>query len=151
MTLLHITLIHEHHPSSGFDTPVPVIQSIDGGVVLVVTANGHHEQLIRCQANVRHRVDSEPGFTRRSGKLPGIADRIGEIKAARFVDACCVVIVPRDDLADEMTNFVVIVNKHVPVDVVAWPFFIFEGGLREAGDNIDFTFEQLGHRLESSL
>lgn len=100
---------------------------------------------------VRHRVDGEPRFTRRSRKLPGIADRIGEIEAARFVDPCCIVFVPGDDLADEMTNLVVIVNKYVPVDVIPWPIFILEGGLRQAGDNIDFTFEQFRYRLESSL
>ena len=62
--LLHIQLIHEHDASSGLDAPVPVIQSIDGGIVLIVTADGHHEQLIRCQVQVRHWMDGEPGFPR---------------------------------------------------------------------------------------
>ncbi len=101
--------------------------------------------------NVRHRVDGEPRFTRGSGKLPGIADRIGEIESAGFVDPFCVVVVPGDDLADEMTNLIIIVNKFVPVDLVPWSFVVVEGGLREAGDNIDFTFEKLGHRRKSTL
>ena len=64
IAFLHIQLVHEHDPPSRFDATVPVIQSINGGVVLIVTPDGHHKQLIRCQVNVRHGMNGESCFPR---------------------------------------------------------------------------------------
>ena len=76
-TLFHVVLIHEDHTTSGFDTPVSIIQPIDGGVVLVVAANGHHEQLRKGHLDLWQRMDREVGFSRRRGKLTGISNRLG--------------------------------------------------------------------------
>ena len=78
-------LVHQHHAPLVVDSAVAIVQTVYGGVELVVRADGHHQELTRLKGEALDGVDIEVGLPRRGGELALVARGIGRMLGP-FVD-----------------------------------------------------------------
>ena len=55
----NVARVHHHYAALAVDAAIAIVQAVDGGVVLVVAAHGHHQEAPRSQLDVRDRVHGE--------------------------------------------------------------------------------------------
>ena len=72
-----VVFVHENDMTAAGDAAVAIGLAIDGGVELVVAADGHHQQLIAFEIPVWNRVDGEIGSTRLGGEFLLVAGGLG--------------------------------------------------------------------------
>ena len=75
----HVGRIHKNNPSLVINAPVTVVQAINGGVKLVVAANGRHQKFVGLEWDCFQRVGRKFRFFRVSSE-PFFAGRVGQIK-----------------------------------------------------------------------
>ena len=103
---------------------------MNGGVELIVRADGHHEEMSRCEVVTRERVHGEMRFARRRRER-SFARSVGQVEAARLADPRVVVLEAGNHLLDGGADVVVVLDDAVPVD----PAPLAEDGLGEARDD----------------
>jgi len=78
----NVIWIKKNHPASVANTAIPIVQSIDRRIELIVTAHRHHQEFSRLQINLRQRMNCEM-------RQPVFADRgaDGDVRGSvQYVD-----------------------------------------------------------------
>src|SRR5580704_16182918 len=81
-TLSDVFGIHEDDPTSVIDSTIPIVQSVDGGVELVVRSNRHQNIVANLHWKTVDRVDGKRCFAGLSGKLTFVPRWIWEVETA---------------------------------------------------------------------
>jgi hypothetical protein len=110
----HVLSMHKHDSTKIIDTAIAVVEIVDGGVVLVVTANGHHQQLPVFKLEIREWVDCKVGSPGRR-REPSLARAIGKGETSGLTDPIVVPLKSRDRRLDEVSNPIVVPRERGPV------------------------------------
>ena len=79
--LFHIITIHKDDPATVVDSAIPIIQSVDRGVELVMTANGRQHVLARLNRQWLDRINCEFRLSGLCSEFATISRRIWKIKS----------------------------------------------------------------------
>ncbi len=111
-----VVFVHENDMTATGDTAIPIGLAVDGGVELVMAADGHHQQLIAFEIPMWNRMDGENGSTRFGWKFLLIARRVREIETATLADPLIVILEAGHHLFDVVANAIVIGTQAEPID-----------------------------------
>lgn len=141
----HVPGVEEDDFAAHADATVAVVESVDGGVELVVAAEGLEDESAFGNLELVEGGGGEIGFG-----VGGVPDSffggVGEVEAAGLAGAVVVVFEPGDDGFDFIADVVVVVPEGLPVDIG----FACEGGFGEAGDDGGFAEKVFAGGGESS-
>ena len=62
ISLIHIITVHKEHATFIFNTPVTVVQTKDGSIELIMTANCHQQEFTFSRYCSFQRINAEMGF-----------------------------------------------------------------------------------------
>ena len=135
--------MNHHHPTFLANPAVAVVESIDGGVELVVAPQCHHDQ-----ASVRQ-PDRLHGRTReirpaRCGREFADARAVGQVESALVLHPLVVALKTRNDLLDGAPDVAVMAQVLAPRHRMVLP----EKRQPEQADNRRFTQQLIGNRLQ---
>src|SRR6185436_17627673 len=104
-----------HHSTSAVNSAIPVIQSINRRIELIVAANSHHQILPWAKIVFRQVMDRENRSP--TGCLKhALARPAGQMKPARLPNAKVVVVETRYDALDAISYTIVISYQTKPID-----------------------------------
>src|SRR5262249_16554102 len=126
--------IKKHDAPPVADPAISIVRGVDRRIKLVVTANCHHQKLIRLKIVLRQFVHGKLRLPALRVK-DAVARCIRQMEAARFADARGVVIETRNGPLDTVANFIVVVRQIFPVDGCA----MLECGSRESRHDLWFA------------
>ena len=137
---LRVIRIHEEHATSVVNAAIPIVQTIDVGVELIVRSDRHQNEFSRFQFVARDRMHGEKRFADFVVKLPLITRCVRQIENV-LSDALVEILKTGNDMLDVIANPAVIGNKSFPINRSA----IVERRTRQTRDNRRLT-AQLGAR-----
>src|SRR5258708_4142096 len=92
-----VVAVDEHDAAVAGEAAVAVVEAVDGGVVLVVAADRHHQKLPFAQLALRKRMHGEARLAGGGGEL-SLARAVGQVEPAGFPDALVVALRAGDHL-----------------------------------------------------
>ena len=143
--LVQVGAVQQHDPPLVRDSPIAIAQTVNGGVELIVRADGHHEEMSRCEVVTRERVHGEMRFARRRRER-SFARSVGQVEAARLADAVVVALETRHDFRDEVADAIVILGRPAPAD--AGP--VAHRGFGEPGHDLRLGEQMPGRRRDAT-
>ena len=134
----------EDHAATG-DAAVAVVEAVDGGVELVVAADGHEEEFAGPLVEVGQREPSEAGLGR-GGVPAALAGRVGEDKPVGCIEPGVVVFEAWDGPLDEASDAAVVGG-----DVDPGERAVAERRLGHAGHDHGLGEQVCGGRFEVAM
>src|SRR5216684_255139 len=113
-----VVAVHQHDAPLADEAAMPVLQPVDGRVVLIVAAHRHHEQLSWGELRARKRVHREPRLAGRRAE-PALARAVGEVEPARPANPLVVPLRARHDLRYEIADAIVVLDEPRPTHPAA--------------------------------
>src|SRR6185312_3446324 len=111
----YVGLIHQDDASFLENATVAVIGAINGGIELVVAADGHHHQPMLIEIDLRRFGDIEMRFPVRGGE-PAFARSVRQIETTAFAHTQIVSIESWDGFPDVVPDRIIVPQVAVPVD-----------------------------------
>lgn len=130
----HVIWIKENDHALISDATVAIVESVDRGVVLIVTAQGLEGQVLGVLfLENRERAGAEISFV--VGSVP-LADFSGirQVETTCDTDSLIKILKARNGACDEVTNVIVVSTQRTPIDTRTTA----EGGFCEARDDSNF-------------
>src|SRR3954469_15365488 len=116
----NVRRVHEDDAPRAGKPAIPILETVDGRVVLIVAAHGHEEELARFELAPDERVDREARLAVR-GREAAFARAVRQVEAARLADPLVVILGAGDDARDEVADAVVVLHEPGPRDARARP------------------------------
>ena len=127
------------------DPAIAVVQSIDGGVELVMTPDGHHHEFTGLEFGEGGGGNIELSFTIGGIEFSG-ARGVRQIEAAGFAYALIVLIETRDGAFEVVTDGVIVLFVGVPIDLC-----VFYCRLCQAANDGGFAEEMVRDRMQDAF
>src|SRR5947207_8721529 len=131
---MHVVLVQQYYAPAIANAAISIVQTIDRGIKLIVTANGHHQKLARFQIMHGQRMNSEYGFAARGLEDP-LASGVSKMESARLTHPLIVVFKPGNHTLDQFANAIIVRNQSFPIDSRSWS----QSSARQSTNNCRLT------------